>query len=220
MHHLGLGISYPRILEITKSLSDDLTNQWKQGGVFCPSKLRKFIFTVMAKDNCDLNATSSTATQHYHGTSISVMQFPSDKNNGEEIPKPKVTEKRTTSKKVQCLPSSYVETKAVYFPKDPLYAPKCENVSDKYEISELYSQEYSNEIDWLEEVINALPKNINVNSCSEHHAKYKKGGTIISWNKCNLTSNTQNCSHFGNPISLHEHHKEHNSLFKSTSDTH
>ena len=98
------------------------------------------------------------------------MQFPSDKKNGEEIPKPKVTEKRTTSKKVQCLPSSYVETKPVYFPKDPLYAPKCANVSDKYDNTELYSQELSNEIAWLEEVINALPKNIIVNSWSKHHA--------------------------------------------------
>ena len=85
MYHLGICISYPRVLEMTKSLSDDLTDQWKQDGVFCPSKLRKFIFTVIAKDDCDLNATSSTASQHYHGKSMSVMQFPSDKKNGEEI---------------------------------------------------------------------------------------------------------------------------------------
>ena len=87
MYHLGICISNPRVLEMTKSLSDDLTDQWKQDGVFCPSKLRKFIFTVIAKDNCDLNATPSTASQHYHGKSMSVIQFPSDKEKGEEIPK-------------------------------------------------------------------------------------------------------------------------------------
>ena len=72
------------------------------------------------------------------------------------------------------MPSSYVETKPVYFPKDPLYAPKCANVSDKYDNIELYSQEFSNEIVWLEEVINALPKNIIVNSWSKHHANKRR----------------------------------------------
>ena len=57
------------------------------GWCIFPSKLRKFIFTVIAKDNCDLNATPSTASQHYHGKSMSVIQFPSDKEKGEEIPK-------------------------------------------------------------------------------------------------------------------------------------
>ena len=86
------------------------------------------------------------------------MQFLSDKEKGEVIPKPRVTEKRTTSTWVQCLPSSYVETKPVYFPKDPLYAPKCANVSDKYNNIELYSQEFSNELVWLEEIIMLFPK--------------------------------------------------------------
>ena len=73
MYHLGICISNPRVLEMTKSLSDDLTDQWKQDGVFCPSKLRKFIFTVIAKDNYDLNATSSTASpwQKYVSNAIS-----------------------------------------------------------------------------------------------------------------------------------------------------
>ena len=63
-----------------------------------------------------------------------------------------------------------VKTKSVYFPKDPLYTPKCANVSDKNISIGLYSQEFSNDIVWLEEVINALPRNMIINSWSKHHA--------------------------------------------------
>ena len=36
---------------------------------------RKGIFTVIAKDNIDLNSSSSTAISHCHGTSMSILQF-------------------------------------------------------------------------------------------------------------------------------------------------
>ena len=126
MFQLGICSSYDRILEVTKSLSDDLANRYKHDGVFCPSKLKKGVFTMIAKDNCDLNATSSAATMHYHGTSMTVMQCPTKDKNGEKIPKPIIHASKTARKKVLCLPSSYVETKPIYFPKGPLYAPKCE----------------------------------------------------------------------------------------------
>ena len=149
MFHLGICSSYDRVLEVTKSLSDDSTKQYKHDGVFCPSKLKKGVFTIIAKDNCDLNATSSTATMHYHGTSMTVMQCPTRDKTGEKIPKPIIHPRKTASKKVLCLPSSYVETKPVYFPKGPLYAPKCEIVSDMYDNEDHRYQERMNGIIWL-----------------------------------------------------------------------
>ena len=47
-----------------------------------PNPLRKSIFTVVAKDNIDFNATSSTAVKYFYGTSMTVMQFPSAENLG------------------------------------------------------------------------------------------------------------------------------------------
>ena len=43
---------------------------------FFSNPLRKSIFTVVAKDKIDFSATSSTAVKHFHGTSMTVMQFP------------------------------------------------------------------------------------------------------------------------------------------------
>ena len=39
--------------------------------------MKQGLFTVGALDNCDHNTTSSTAHDSFHGTSISVFQFPS-----------------------------------------------------------------------------------------------------------------------------------------------
>lgn len=44
-----------------------------------------YIFTVLAKDNIDFNASSSTAVQHLHMTSMTAIQFVSEENLGDEI---------------------------------------------------------------------------------------------------------------------------------------
>ena len=38
--------------------------------------LQKHLFSIIAKDNVDLNSSSNTAAGHYHGTSMTVLQFP------------------------------------------------------------------------------------------------------------------------------------------------
>ena len=45
----------------------------------------KNLFIVLAKDNIDFNATSSAAAQHFHGTSMTAIQFISEENLGNEI---------------------------------------------------------------------------------------------------------------------------------------
>ena len=44
--------------------------------VFLLNPLWKLIFMVVAKDNIDFNTTLSTAVKHFHGTNMTVMQFP------------------------------------------------------------------------------------------------------------------------------------------------
>ena len=50
--------------------------QYERDKVFLPKMLRKLLFTIIAKDNVDLISSSNTATAHYHGTSMTVLQFP------------------------------------------------------------------------------------------------------------------------------------------------
>ena len=51
----------------------------------CPPVLRKRILTTAAMDNIDHNPTASTATTSFHGTSISLFQYPSLDNKGEKL---------------------------------------------------------------------------------------------------------------------------------------
>ena len=82
--NLGLRLSYDRILEFTKKLSDVQIENYELTGVFSPNPLRKSIFTVVAKDDIDFNATLSTPVKHFHGTNMTVMQFPSAENFGND----------------------------------------------------------------------------------------------------------------------------------------
>ena len=74
---MGMCLSYGRVLEITQKLSNSLINQYNIHGVFAPSVLRKGIFTVIAKDNIDHNATSTTALKH------TTMQFVTEEKQGD-----------------------------------------------------------------------------------------------------------------------------------------
>ena len=82
--NIGLCVSYDRVLEISRELSDTLLRRYNEYKVFTPTPLKKNIFTIIAKDNIDHNATSSTAVKHYHGTSMTVIQFVSDTQPGDE----------------------------------------------------------------------------------------------------------------------------------------
>ena len=92
--------SYDKVLKVVKCLSDNITNH--RDGTFCPSKLKKSIFTILAEDNCDLNAISSTPLMYYYGASITIMQFP----QYEEFRRPTILSNKLGTKKVQSLLSS------------------------------------------------------------------------------------------------------------------
>ena len=144
LFQLGICSSYDRVLEITKSLSDHMTRQYQRDGAFCPSKLKKNVFTMMAKDNCDHNASSTTATQHYHGTSITVMQYPTREKPGDQIDQSApVLTAPSSSRKVMSLPSSYTKTKPVFLSKGKLYAPKIDEVCTSYDSQEMFDLEWS-----------------------------------------------------------------------------
>ena len=76
--HLGIAVSYDRVLELTKEYADNLVKDYNDNQVFCPSTLKRKVFSIIAKDNIVHNARSTTATKHYHGTSMTVMQFLSE----------------------------------------------------------------------------------------------------------------------------------------------
>ena len=51
--------------------------------VLSPPKLRTNLFTTAAVDNIDHNPSSTTATDSFHGTGISMFQHPTAENEGQ-----------------------------------------------------------------------------------------------------------------------------------------
>ena len=48
---VGISASYSRLLDITQDLANQTLHQFEGDGVFIPCKLKKNIFTIIAKGN-------------------------------------------------------------------------------------------------------------------------------------------------------------------------
>ena len=75
----------------------------------------KGLFTVMLKDNIDINARSNFIQSHYHGTSISMIQFRTNEDAGTAFPKVDVSKKvKTNSNKLSPLPADYINIQNLF----------------------------------------------------------------------------------------------------------
>jgi hypothetical protein len=104
--HLGLCVSYDRLLELTSDISNGICQRFQEEDVVCPPKLRHGLFTTGAVDNIDHNPSSATAKDSFHGTGISLMQHPSHTNGGTDRGI-LVISKGVSSTNSTALPSSY-----------------------------------------------------------------------------------------------------------------
>ena len=104
----GVSISYERVREIRRSISNQVCMKYNSEGFGCPSELQYNLFTTSAIDNVDHNPTSSTAETSYHGTTISVFQHA----DVPAIPKTFSIEHFTSGRSARLkLPESYTEIK-------------------------------------------------------------------------------------------------------------
>ena len=141
-----------------KKLSNAQIESYELTGVFSPNPLRKSIFTVVAKDNIDFNTTSSTAVKHFHGTSMTVMEFPVSDNLGNSITLQECVqstneESKNNSKKVWKSPGSYKTVKFLSVRKTPLYASNISvDILDCYDNGQFLASETLKEQSWLENI--------------------------------------------------------------------
>jgi len=75
LHHMGLSISYDRILEIENQMASSLCHRANDLNLVCPSKLKRGLFTIGALDNLDHNSSSTTAKDFFHSTGISLFSI-------------------------------------------------------------------------------------------------------------------------------------------------
>ena len=141
--------------------------------MFTLSPLRKDIFTIVAKDNINFNATSSTATKDFHRTSMTVMQFPSHDNVGNENIISESThllakQQDKTSKKLRKIPENYTTVRPFNIRKTPLFAPKIKvDISQYFDDGEFLAFEKSKDIEWLQKIANIE----NIISLSKYHSE-------------------------------------------------
>ena len=142
-HKLGLCVSYDRVIQIMNKTANAVCTQYRADNVVCPVNLHPGLFTVAAADNIDHNLSSSTAQASFHGTAVSVMQFPnSDVSRHIQCQYDMQTASDAVSDIV--LPSSYTEVDPCILPsKEPVLTPTQIHMSDSSRVS---SDEYA----WLE----------------------------------------------------------------------
>ena len=84
LHKLGLAISYDHVLQISTDLANTVCRLYEEEGVVCPPNLKKCVFTTAAVDNLDHNPSSTTASDSFHGTAVSLTNHLSDECPGTE----------------------------------------------------------------------------------------------------------------------------------------
>ena len=82
MAKLSISVSYGRVCQFENNLAVSVCQESNADGIVCPSNLRKGIFTIDALHNIHYNPSSTTAEGSLHRTGISIMQFPTQENQG------------------------------------------------------------------------------------------------------------------------------------------
>ena len=79
----GMALSYNRVMDFTRDVSVVMIELFSRSEEHAlSSAVRTGLFTVFAVDNVDKNASSVSAQKHFHGTSGTVLQYPTTANPG------------------------------------------------------------------------------------------------------------------------------------------
>ena len=112
LYNLGMSISYDRVLRLSAQMGNNICEQFNRDHVVCPPSLRGNLFTSAAVDNIDHNPSSTTSKESFHGTGISLFQYPA--HSGDGVLRHVENERcNTSSKSLSILPQFYTEVPVV-----------------------------------------------------------------------------------------------------------
>ena len=122
LYKMGICISYDRVIEIEDEIATSICERFTEEGVVAPACLRKGLFTVSALDNLDHNPSATTSVSSFHGTGISLFQFPGKEKLGESrppvtIPPPPGTKSHSLHYNYASVPAIALKTTSVSVPK-------------------------------------------------------------------------------------------------------
>jgi len=144
LFHLGLSVSYERVLSISTDLGNNICRFFQQEGAVCPPELKSGLFTTAAVDNIDHNPSSTSAQDSFHGTGISLFQHQSSEVRGVQRSRVAVSEDITSTATTAHLPESYTTVPPVFLGKREPTMPKLAgpNKSDCQLITQAIHVEY------------------------------------------------------------------------------
>ena len=123
LYSLGISVSYQCVIDLENSLATTVCKHFEDEGLVCPPILRKGLFTVGAMDNIDHNPSSTSAQGSFHGTGISVFQFPTSSKAGlcrDQL----FFDKAHVKHKMHSLPDKYIMIPAVVCKSVELSVPE------------------------------------------------------------------------------------------------
>ena len=157
LYQMGLSISYDRVMELEDWLATSVCESFEEDGVVFPASLRKGLFTVGALDNLDHNPTSTTSMTSFHGTAVSLFQFPIESRSGESLPPVPIP---PVGPHKHCLPERYATVPAVALKTSAVRVPACCTRPLQSSLEEAKAKEEG----WIKNAIQLLDKE---NLCRE-----------------------------------------------------
>ena len=103
---LGLCVSYDRYMNISADLANTVCARYHAEEVVCPPQLRSGVFTCGAVD-IDHNPSATTSHDSFHGTAISMMQFPTRESYGQDRAVHHIDPEVANLKTIASLPQCY-----------------------------------------------------------------------------------------------------------------
>jgi len=149
LFHLGLCISYDRLLQISANMANGVCDRFDLQTGISPPALLGGLFTTAAIDNIDHNPGSTTTIASFHGTGISLVQHCTSDEQGTALNS--VEEVTKGSKTINPLPLSYSTVTPVRSICKDISTPNINYVA-KFD-SELHSHGQEN---WLDTVSTAI----------------------------------------------------------------
>ena len=167
LFHLGITLSYWSTLQFVEELAVTVKDLYcRSGNRVLPGALQKDLFTVVVDDNIDKNSSSSSATCHLYGTSVTILQFPTVDNSGEHRQRRRYCD--MTAEEVDqmkssgtCPEQSYLHVSIADLPKH-VQCPK--QVVHKFkeeferEMQKLFEEQHNEEDGWLMSAVTAMER--------------------------------------------------------------
>ena len=147
MFNLGLCVSYDRLMNISTNLANSVCAQYHIDQVVCPPQLSKGVFTCGAVDNIDHNPSARTAFDSFHGTAITITQFPTSELSKEG--QDRVVQAVAKRSKISPLPQKYTVVPSVTATSDPVVPTK----SGSFIVDQsIISEDIIKEREWLKQL--------------------------------------------------------------------